>query len=288
MLNFLKKDIDISSLSWFKTKTSTKYYYEINSKEDITKLSLIYNFCKENDLSSIVIWEWTNIMFAWDIYKWVVIKNNLKWFKIDFNKAKIYSWELISDFCLTLKNEYKIDNLYPWISLPWTLGWAIFWNAGCFWLRAEDIFIEGEILELDSWKIKIFNKDDMDFSYRNSFLKRNNNYFLISATLNINYLIETKTYEEICFFRQNKQPKWLSCGSFFINPEWQSAWKLIEDAGLKWYKIWWAYISELHANFIMSDWNATYNDILLLKNHIIKEVSDRFWIELKEEVRLIY
>jgi UDP-N-acetylmuramate dehydrogenase len=90
-------------------------------------------------------------------------------------------------------------------------------------------------------------------------------------------------------FRENKQPKWNTCGSFFKNPSKEhSAWKLIEEVLLKWFKIGWAYFSNIHANFLMNDWTATYTDLIILIDLAKNKVKNEFRIDLIPEVRIIY
>jgi UDP-N-acetylmuramate dehydrogenase len=90
------------------------------------------------------------------------------------------------------------------------------------------------------------------------------------------------------YFREYKQPKGNTCGSFFKNPSKEySAWKLIEDVWLKWKEIGGAFFSDLHANFLMNDWTATYNDLLQLINLAQKEVKNTYNIDLVPEVRII-
>jgi UDP-N-acetylenolpyruvoylglucosamine reductase len=60
----------------------------------------------------------------------------------------------------------------------------------------------------------------MNFSYRNSILKENNNkFFLIEAKFDLSKKIE-KYHSDVdnIDFRENKQPKGNTCGSFFKNP----------------------------------------------------------------------
>jgi UDP-N-acetylenolpyruvoylglucosamine reductase len=74
-------------------------------------------------------------------------------------------------------------------------------------------------------------KKDMDFSYRNSRIKKEKKYFIISAIFDLSTKIE-KYHSDVdnIDFRENKQPKGNSCGSFFKNPSReQSAGYLIEQ-----------------------------------------------------------
>lgn len=88
--------------------------------------------------------------------------------------------------------------------------------------------------------------------------------------------------------RRYKHPlEYPTAGSVFKNPEGFFSWKLIDDAGLKGYRIGGAAISELHTNFIINLGNATSHDISTLIAHAIERVHDRFGIQLEPEIRLI-
>lgn len=290
ILDYLKKDIDISILSNFKTRAKTKYYFEINDRQDIDKLVEIYTFSKVNNIKLLFIWWGTNLLFAFDYYDWIIVKNCLKWWQYDDNTKllKTYSCEYISDIAKSLYESWQtLWKRFIW--LPWSVWWAVYWNAWCFWLETESNFVSCEVLELDTWKILSISKNDMNFEYRSSFIKNTNKYFIISVLFDLSTLREKYSSDvDNIYFREHKQPKGNSCGSFFKNPSKEnSAWKLIEEVWLKWRKIWWAYFSDLHANFLMSDWTATYEDLLNLINLAKNEVLIKYHIELTPEVRII-
>ncbi len=290
ILKYLIKDVDITKLSNFKTLAKTKYYFEINSRQDIDRLKDIYNYSKDNNLEILFIWWWTNLLFAFELFNWIVIKNCLKWWNYD-NNSKIldtYSSEYISDISKELYNNWQtLWKRFIW--LPWSIWWAIYWNAWCFWLEIENNFLSVELIDLKTWKIITLLKNQMDFAYRKTILKENNNYFIISARFDLNNLVE-KYHSDIdnIYFREYKQPKGNSCGSFFKNPSKDnSAWKLIEEVWLKWQKIWWAFFSPLHANFLMNDWTANYRDLLEIIELAKNKVKSNYNIDLIPEVRII-
>lgn len=290
VLDYLKKDIDISSLSNFKTQAKTKYYYEIHNRQDLDKLLEIYNFSMEHKLKILLIWWGTNLLFAFDLFDWIIVKNCLKWYKYDDNSKilEVYTSEFISDVSKELYEKWQI--LWKrFIWLPWSFWWAIYWNAWCFWLETESNFVSCEVFDFSQWSIDTFSKDEMNFEYRSSKIKNTNNYFIISALFDLSTLKEKYSSDvDNIYFREHKQPKGNSCGSFFKNPSKEnSAWKLIEQVWLKWRKIWWAYFSELHANFLISDWTATYSDLLELIKLAKNEVYNKYDIELIPEVRII-
>lgn len=293
MLNYLQKNVEITNYSNFKTKAFSEYFFEIKTREDVFKLKEIRDYCNDNNLDLLFIWWGTNLLFAFDKFKWVTIKNSLNWWNYDKSSQILhtYSNEWISDIAESLEKDLWQELWHRFIGLPWSVWWAIYWNAWCFWLETENNFLESEIYNLETWQIDVFNKFQMKFDYRSSFLKENKNkYFIISSKFDLSKKVE-KYHSDVdnIDFRENKQPKWNTCWSFFKNPSKDfSAWFLIESVWLKWYKIWWAFFSNLHANFLMNDWTWTYNDLLELISLAKSKVKEEKNIDLIEEVRIIF
>jgi UDP-N-acetylenolpyruvoylglucosamine reductase len=79
--------------------------------------------------------------------------------------------------------------------------------------------------------VSIIEKEDMLFEYRSSRIKVEKKYFIISAVFDLSERIEKyKSDIDNIDFRENKQPKGNSCGSFFKNPNReQSAGYLIQQ-----------------------------------------------------------
>ncbi len=290
ILNYLIKNKDITELSNFKTSAKAKYYFEIHSEEDIDKIFEIYNYALKNNIKLLFIWWGTNILFAFDTFDWIIINNCLTWWIYD-KELKIinsFSNEAISDIAKSLFDDGQV--LWKrFIWLPGTIWWAVFWNAWCFWLEIENNFLDAKVLNLINWNREVLNKKQMWFKYRNSILKETGKYFIIKARFDLSNLVEKYPSNiDNLYFREHKQPKGNTCGSFFKNPSKEnSAWSLIEKSWLKWKKVWWAYFSDLHANFLTSDWTATYGDILKLIELTQKKVKMSFDIDLIPEVRLI-
>ncbi len=310
-MKYLQDNVDITHLSNFKTPAVARYYFEINTIEDLEKLPSIYSFTKENNLNFLCIWWGTNLLFAFDVYEGVIIKNNLKWWKYEPGSQQLeaYSSEPIREIAQVLETDDGQELWHRFIWLPGSIWGAVFGNAGCFGLEIQNNFLEADVIDLKKWKLKKFGIDDMDFSYRSSILKKKfPRYFLVRVRFDLSEKKE-KYHSDVdnIYFREHKQPKWNSCGSFFKNPKidldtffeknpnlergWlksMSAWYLIENSGLKWHQIWWAFLSDQHANFLMSDGETcTHNDLVNLIELAQDTVKKRFDIDLENEVRII-
>ena len=292
IIDSLIKNKDISNLSNFNTKAYSKYYFEINSRQDIDSIYEIYNYALKNNLKLLFVAWGTNLLFAFDIFDWIIIKNNLSWWTYN-SETKIlesYSNELISDISESLLNDSRQVLWKRFIWLPWSIWWAVFWNAGCFWLETENNFVEAELLDLETWKRTILDREEMKFNYRTSIIKETNKYFIIKVKFDLSKLVEKYSSDvDNLYFREHKQPKGNTCGSFFKNPSREnSAWKLIEEVWLKWNKIWWAFFSDKHANFLMNDGTATYTDLLDLIKLAQEKVKGTYNVDLVPEVRIIF
>ena len=94
--------------------------------------------------------------------------------------------------------------------------------------------------------------------------------------------------EEILRDREFKHPlEYPSAGSVFKNPEGHASWKLVNDAGLRGFRIGGAMVSEKHTNFIINAGGATAADIVRLIRHIQETVQTRFGVTLETEVRML-
>lgn len=291
MKDILQSDIDITHLSNYKTPAIARWYFEVLSDKDIGKIFTITQWAKQEKLEILWVSWGTNMLFAFDCYEWIVIKNSLEWWTYN-EETKIletYGSESIWEVSRILESKYRQDLWHRFIWLPGSVAGAIYWNAGCFGLETESNFVSCKVLNLEKWELSTIDKNNMDFEYRSSKLKKEKKYFIISAIFNLSEKIE-KYHSDVdnIDFRENKQPKGNSCGSFFKNPNKdQSAWYLIEQVGLKWYKLWGASFSQKHANFLMHDGNWSYRDMLdliwLTKDTVRKE----YGIELENEVQII-
>ena len=73
----------------------------------------------------------------------------------------------------------------------------------------------------------------------------------------------------------------------FKRPEGYFAGKLIEDAGLRGYRVGDAQVSEKHCGFVVNRGEATAKDVAQLISDVQNRVMDEFGVKLEPEVRMI-
>lgn len=174
--------------------------------------------------------------------------------------------------------------------IPGTVGGAVFMNAGAYKSDMGYIVQDVTVLTPDLRVIKLENKE-MNFHYRTSFLKTHPDYICLEAVLRLDKGNKSAIEEVIKDRRKRRlesQPlNYPSAGSVFRNPEGMSAWKLIDEAGLKGYSIGGAKVSEKHANFIINYDHATGEDIKNLIEYVQEKVKEHCQVELKVEQEFV-
>ena len=88
--------------------------------------------------------------------------------------------------------------------------------------------------------------------------------------------------------RKEKQPvEYPSAGSTFKRGEDFITAKLIDEAGLKGYKIGGAMVSTKHAGFVINAEHATAKDVLNLVEYIKKEILKKFNKKIELEIEIM-
>ena len=94
--------------------------------------------------------------------------------------------------------------------------------------------------------------------------------------------------KELADARISKQPlEYPSAGSTFKRPEGYFAGKLIQDSGLRGYRVGGACVSEKHCGFVINYDHATSADIKQLIADVQDKVYEQFGVRLETEVKII-
>ena len=167
--------------------------------------------------------------------------------------------------------------------IPGFIGASVAMNAGAYNNSLSEIVDSVRVLTPEG-KIKTMKCEELEFGYRDSFFKKNKDYIILSCKLILSYGKKEEIMELMDKRRERRietQPlDYPSAGSVFRNPDGLYAGKLIEDVGLKGYKLGGAMVSLKHANFIINYNKATGRDIVDLINKIQEEVKKKYDISL--------
>ena len=173
--------------------------------------------------------------------------------------------------------------------IPGSVGGAVVMNAGAYGGEMKDI-LSGVRVLTKKGEIKVRPADELDLSYRHSRMM-DEEELVLEARLNLTQRSEAvirAKMEELRKKRIEKQPlEYPSAGSTFKRPEGYFAGKLIEDAGLRGFRIGDAQVSEKHCGFVINRGAASAAQIMELMQHVQERVKEFSGVDLEPEVRLL-
>jgi UDP-N-acetylmuramate dehydrogenase len=175
-------------------------------------------------------------------------------------------------------------------NVPGTVGGAVVNNAGAFGSDTASCLLGAEVVD-DRGRRGYLTPDELEYAYRTSVLKRRELGNIAVERVDLRLIPKApgqadSLVKEFNAQRMRTQPRVLSAGSVFANPEGDYAGRLIESAGLKGITIGGAQISEQHANFIVNPGGATARDVYELMRLTQQRVFDAAGVWLKPEIEL--
>lgn len=172
--------------------------------------------------------------------------------------------------------------------IPGSVGGGVYMNAGAYGGEICQVCESVEIMDL-SGEIRRVSNAEMGFSYRHSAME-DTGELVISADFALSPKPSTEIMsrmKELIGKRSASQPLDLpSAGSAFKRPQGGYAAALIDEAGLKGFRVGGAAISEKHAGFAVNLGGATAADVKELLTQVSDRVFARSGIRLEPEVRI--
>ena len=256
--------------------------------EDVTELEKLILKLKKENIKYKILGNGSNLIIS-SKYDGVLIKlENFDKLVIDGNIVTVGSGYMLPKLALECAKK-NLSGLEFASGIPGTIGGAIYQNAGAYGNQMDKVIKSVTVLD-NQGNIKKLNKEELQLGYRDSILKHENLICLevmLELKLDSYENIKQKMHDNL-LNRKEKQPlEYPSAGSVFRNPLGYSAGKLIEDAGLKGFKVGDAMVSLKHANFIVNVGHASGEDVLQLIKIIQEKVRDETGILLEVEQEVL-
>jgi UDP-N-acetylmuramate dehydrogenase len=176
------------------------------------------------------------------------------------------------------------------ISIPGTVGGAVWANAGAHGGEMRDVIEWVESWDADTDEVRRLGLDDCAFAYRESRFKHSAEVVL-SAALRLGHGEADQIAARVAEHQAQRvatQPLAdQNAGSVFRNPPGDHAGRLIEAAGLKGRRVGSAMVSPLHANFIVTDRGGRAADVRALSELVRGRVREASGIELAYEIEFV-
>lgn len=257
------------------------------SMEEIKKIMLVI---KEYSVPCTIIGNGSNILVLDKGIRGIVIKFGKEMSFMHCKGEKVYAG------CGTLLHDVAkfaaaqlLTGLEFAVGIPGSTGGAVYMNAGAYGGEIKNVVTSVTAVDKSGQMIR-YGADVLDFGYRHSIFQGNAN-----AICEIEFTLQKGKKEDIITMmdeltakRESKQPLEMpSAGSTFKRPPGHYAGTLIDQTGLKGFRVGGAQISTKHAGFVVNTGKATAQDVLQLIDEVQRRVYEKHGIKLYPEVRLI-
>ncbi|MBO5317703.1 MAG: UDP-N-acetylmuramate dehydrogenase [Oscillospiraceae bacterium] len=190
--------------------------------------------------------------------------------------------------CAVFAAKHSLQGMEFAHGIPGTVGGGVYMNAGAYGGEMCQIVESVDVMSPEG-TVKTLSCEEMDFSYRHSRLEEERG-IVVSAVLHLAPGEESTIREkmqDLMNRRRTSQPLDLpSAGSAFKRPVSGYAAALIDQAGLKGFRIGDAAVSEKHAGFVVNLGNATAAQVRELLDRVSGLVAEASGIRLEPEVRI--
>ena len=273
----------------FKIGGNADFFVSVKTIEEL-KQALFY--AKQKKIPRTIIGNGTNILVSDSGIRGIVIKIDIQKFDLkeenDYIEISVGSGNKMMALATQLKKQ-EISGFEQLSGIPGTIGGAIYMNAGAYGKEMKDIVVSTRCMNMKGEIFELSN-EEQKFKYRSSVFNTKE-YIILEAKLKLKKGkkedIELQMNEYLNQ-RKEKQPlEYPSAGSTFKRQEGIITAKLIDECGLKGYKIGGAMVSEKHAGFIVNTGDATAKDVLELIKYVKDEVYKKYGVKIEEEVKIV-
>lgn len=271
----------------FRTGGPADYYAAPESAEEIAAL---IRTARELALPCYIIGNGSNLLVRDGGYRGLIIQiwNNMNEIRVEGDRICAQAGALLSRIAHRALDA-ELTGLECESGIPGTLGGAVVMNAGAYGGEMKDVLLSVRVLDEDG-NVRTLMAEELELGYRTSVILKKG-YIVLDAVLQLSHGDSASIaarMEELKIQRVSKQPlEYPSAGSTFKRPEGYFAGKLIQDAGLKGYRVGGAEVSQKHSGFVINVDHATSSDVLQVIADVQKIVQDRFGVFLEPEVRII-
>ena len=283
----LKFNEPISKHTSFRIGGPAEVMFFPNREEELARM---LQQCGDFGIRPVILGAGTNVLAPDEGVKGVIIclKDALSGMELlDDNHIRVAAGVTMSRAAVFAAN-HGLSGLEFAHGIPGSVGGGVYMNAGAYGGEICQVCSCVRVMDFEG-NIHTFTREEMNFSYRHSILEETDN-----IVLSADFCLEQKDptlikerMKELQSKRSASQPLDLpSAGSAFKRPTQGYAAALIDQTGLKGFRVGDAAISEKHAGFAVNLGAATANDVRQLLQQVSDRVYENTGIRLEPEVRI--
>lgn len=277
----------LSAHSTFRIGGPADWFVQPDTAE---KLVSTVEICKQYDVPYYFLGNGSNILFGDEGYRGVIIDISALAPQITCEDAviSVSAGCGLGRLCIFARDK-ALSGLEFAYGIPGTVGGAVYMNAGAYGGEIKDVLLDATVLEQDG-TVHTVPAEALELTYRHSKLEETGACVLAARfRLTPGNQDEIRAQmEKLMQQRRDKQPlDKPSAGSTFKRPQGAFAAALIDQCGLRGFRVGGAAISEKHCGFAVNLGGATCADVEALCDQVAAIVKEKTGYTLEKEIRVV-
>ena len=285
--NSILENENMASHTTFKCGGNASLYIAPNSTDELVK---VLEVLRNENYPYMVIGNGSNLLVKDEGYDGAIVEVDKKISEIDVRGEEIIveAGAKLSKVA-TIAMENDLAGFEFAHGIPGNMGGAVVMNAGAYGGEMKDVLKWVKVVDQNG-EIKTLENEELELGYRTSrFMKEK--MIVLEACIKLDLGVMGDIAEVMALLmskRKASQPlEYPSAGSTFKRPEGYFAGKLVQDAGMKGYRVGDAMVSDKHSGFVINCGNATATEVIQVIKDVQAKVKEDFGVDLEPEVRII-
>lgn len=281
------KDEPMKKHTTFRVGGPARYFVSPSGEEALKKTVLL---CRDRKVPYYILGNGSNLLVSDAGYAGVMILigDGFSQVRAEGNSVLAGAGALLSQIAKEALS-HSLTGFEFAAGIPGTLGGAVVMNAGAYGGEMKQVLKSVRVMT-EEGEIRILSADELELGYRHSCVPENR-YIVLSAEIELaagSREAIRERMDDLAAQRREKQPlEYPSAGSTFKRPAGYFAGKLIQDAGLRGYRVGGAAISEKHCGFVINRDQATAEEIRTLIRDVQRRVKETSGVDIETEVKMI-
>ena len=271
----------------FKCGGNASLYIAPNSTDELVE---VLKVLREANYPYMVIGNGSNLLVKDSGYDGAIVEVDKKISDIDVRGEEIIveAGAKLSKVA-TIAMENDLANFEFAHGIPGNMGGAVVMNAGAYGGEMKDVLKWVKVVDQNG-EVKTLENDELELGYRTSRVMKEK-MIVLEACIKLELGVMGEIADVMALLmskRKASQPlEYPSAGSTFKRPEGYYAGKLVQDAGMKGYRVGDAMVSDKHSGFVINCGNATATEVIQVIKDVQAKVKEEFGVDLEPEVRII-
>ena len=285
--NSILENENMASHTTFKCGGNASLYIAPNSTDELVK---VLEVLRNENYPYMVIGNGSNLLVKDEGYDGAIVEVDKKISEIDVRGEEIIveAGAKLSKVA-TIAMENDLAGFEFAHGIPGNMGGAVVMNAGAYGGEMKDVLKWVKVVDQNG-EIQTLENDELEFGYRTSRVMKEK-MIVLEACIKLDLGVMGDIAEVMALLmskRKASQPlEYPSAGSTFKRPEGYFAGKLVQDAGMKGYRVGDAMVLDKHSGFVINCGNATATEVIQVIKDVQAKVKEDFGVDLEPEVRII-